>query len=165
MSMFGLPDLMHQVGVEDMGDLEFIQEKVIAGNYFQVSGDINTLASTISFTPASGKTAFLIEAKITMTTNPSASSTTGDGTSTSIDQVVAELKISGTTKSKAKIGIASQASGFSLDGGNGSGFGVNSESNFNVKGLSLVGTGSASITIENVLDSGSAFAEMSGYLV
>ena len=149
----------------DMGDLEFIQGKVIAGDYFQVSGDINAIGNTIEFIVPNGKTAFLIEAKITMTTNPDASSNGVGGTTTTKDQIVAALKIDSAIKSKAKIGIATKAEGFSQDGGNGSGFGVNSESKFNVLGLSLVGDGAKKIEIENVLDSGSAFAEMSGYLV
>ena len=54
----------------DMGDLEFIEGKVIAGDYFQVSGDINALNDTIEFDPASGKTAFLIKAKIIISNHP-----------------------------------------------------------------------------------------------
>lgn len=149
-----------------MGDLEFIQEKVIAGDYFQVSGDINTPASKIeSVAIPNGRTAFLIEAKITMSTNPDAASQVDNGVTTTKDQVVAELKIDGVKKSKAKIGISTAAAGFSFDGGNGSGFGVNSESKFNVLGLSLVGDGAKKISVENVLDSGNAFAEFSYYLV
>ena len=40
---------------------------------------------------------------------------------------------------------------------------IHAESKFNVLGLSLAGDGIKTITIENVLDSGSAFAEFSGY--
>lgn len=174
MAFAGFTDVMFQIidaveppppGEDDMGDLEFIQGKVLAGDYFQVSGNINSSGNTIEYTVSNGRTAFLIEAKITMSTNPDASFHLNDGTTTTKDQIVAELKIDGATKSKGKIGMATAASGFSFDGGNGSGFGVNSESKFNVLGLSLVGNGSKKITIENVLDSGSGFAEMSGYLV
>jgi len=42
---------------------------------------------------------------------------------------------------------------------------MGSSSKFNVLGLSLIGDGAKKIEIENILDSGSAFAEMSGYLV
>ena len=72
-----------------------------------------------------------------------------------------------TVFSKAKIGVASKASGSQAGrAGSGSGFGTNSESHFNVLGFSLVGNGlDTKIEIENVLDSGSAFAEMSGYLI
>lgn len=147
----------------DMGDLEFIQEKVDEGNFFQVSGDINTLNDVISYTPAVGKTAYMIEAKITFNTITSASSA-ANSSSSNVNQVIAELKINSITKSKTIIGVASAATGISASG-SGSGFGINPNGYLNVKGLSLVGDGIASIEIENVLDSGSAFAEFSGYLV
>lgn len=166
MSIFGLPLILFEVGV-DVGDLEFIEGKVLAGDYFQVSGDIDVVTNTIEFVPAVGKTAFLIEAKITMKTNPSISQPGGTATTNTNDQVVAELKIDGTRKSKAKIG--GQASSRNLGGGTssgtGSGMSLFAESRFNVLGLSLVGDGIKKITIENVLDGGSAFAEFSGYVV
>ena len=66
MSIFGLPLIMFQVPVvsDDMGDLEFIEGKVLASNYFQVSGAINALTNTIEFIVPNGKTAFMINAKI-----------------------------------------------------------------------------------------------------
>ncbi len=148
----------------DMGDLEYVEGKVVAGDYFQVSGDINALNDTIEFTVPNGKTAFMIEAKITMTTNPTNSIGT---TFVSVsDQVVAALKIDSVQKSKAKIGVYSSWRNESVAGeGAGLGYGVNSSSPFNVLGLSLVGDGSKKIEIENVLDNGSGFAEMSGYLI
>ena len=63
MTMVGLPMTMFQVGV-DMGDLEYIEGKVVAGDYFQVSGDIDAVNDTIEFIVPNLKTAFLIEAKI-----------------------------------------------------------------------------------------------------
>ena len=41
MSIFGLPLNMFKVPVvsDDMGDLEYIEGKVLAGDYFQVSGE------------------------------------------------------------------------------------------------------------------------------
>lgn len=168
MSIFGLPLIMFQVpsGV-DMGDLEFIQTKVDAGNYFQVSGDINTINDTIEFVVPSGKTAYMIEAKITMNTNPSILMPEGGESNGTNDQVVADLKIDGVQKSKAKIGA--QAGARNLASGSsssqGAGLAPHGDSPFNVLGLSLVGNGVKVIEIENVLDNGFAFAEFSGYLI
>jgi len=154
---------------DDIGDLEYIEGKVIAGDYFQVSGDIDALNDTIEYVPATGKIAFLIEAKITMKTNPAAVSTSTSNTTVSIiDQVVADLLINSVKKSKAKIGVAantSHASFSSSGGGDGSGMGGGGFCKFNVLGLSLVGDSAKKIEIKNVLDNGSAFAEISGYLV
>ena len=170
MSIFGLPLIMYQVpsGV-DMGDLEYIEGKVIDGNYFQESGDINNLNDTIEFVVPNNKTAFMIEAKITMTTNPSASSSSGGGTNTTKDEVVAQLKIDTAVKDKAAIGVASSASSqisaTAAGNGSGSGFGRDTRGKFNVLGLSLVGDAIKKIEIENILDDGFAFATMSGYLI
>lgn len=152
------------VAIAEMGDLEFIQDKVIAGDYFQVSGDINTLNDTIEFIVPSAKTAFMIEAKITMNANPSSNTADGGAQQTINDQIVAELKIDSVVKSKAKIGMH-ESSIIPSGEGAGVGMGVGSESKFNVLGLSLVGDGAKVIEIENVLDSGSAFAEFSGYVI
>jgi len=44
MSIFGLPLILFKVeDDEDMGDLEYIEGKVLTSNYFQVSGDIDAL--------------------------------------------------------------------------------------------------------------------------
>ena len=151
----------------DMGDLEFIQQKVVDGDYFQVSGDIDAVNDTIEYVPASGKTAFLIEAKITMKTNPSLSMPGSTASATANDQVVAELKIDSTTKSKAKIGsfgtARNVASGTSIGGG--AGVSIFGESKFNVLGISLVGDAAKKIEIENIADGGGAFATMSGYVI
>jgi len=148
----------------ETGDIPFIQGKVLASNYFQVSGDINALNDTIEFIVPDLKTAFLLEAKITMNANPSSTPADGGATQTIIDQIVADLKIDTAIKSKAKIGMHE---GSIIPGGEGAGvgMGVASESKFNVLGLSLQGDGVKKIEIENVLDNGSAFAEMSGYLI
>jgi len=154
--MESLPGTMYQIeDGDDVGDLEFIQEKVLANDYFQVSGDINALNSTIEHIIPNGKRAFLIEAKITMSANPGA---------TGSDQTVAQLSVDGVRKSKAKIGKNSQiVRGLREPGG--AGWGTNSESRFNVLGLSVVGDGVKKIEIINVLAGGSAFAEMTGYYV
>jgi len=166
--MIGLPLILFEVGV-DVGDIEYIEGKVLSGDYFQVSGDINNLNDTIEFVPASGKTAFMIEAKITMTTNPNASSSSGGGTNTTKDEVVAQLKIDTAVKDKAAIGVASSASSqisaTAAGNGSGSGFGRDTRGKFNVLGLSLVGDGAKKIEIENILDDGFAFATMSVYVV
>jgi len=146
---------------EDVGDIEYIEGKVTAGDYFQVSGDINTLASTISFVPASGKTAFLIEAKIIITGHTS-------GTTTK-NMVEAELKLDGTTTDTTNIGTATTSTllfgASDMIAGSGSGTGTVGDGRFNAKGLSLIGDAIAAITIENTLDAGTAFATMSGYVI
>ena len=165
MSMFGLPDLLHQVGV-DVGDLEYIEGKVTANNYFQVSGDIDALNDTIEFIPASGKTAFLIEAKIVITGHVTPA---GDAATNSVvikNEVEAELKINSVTKDTTNLGFSSQGGGNGLNGrGSGTGYGHTGNGRFNVLGLSLAGDGAKKIEIVNTLDNGSAFATMSGYLV
>ena len=50
----------------DMGDLEYIEGKVVSGDYFQVSGDINAINDTIEFIVPDTKTAFMITAKIVL---------------------------------------------------------------------------------------------------
>lgn len=149
----------------DVSDLEFIQGKVQTSNYFQVSGDINTLNSTIEFVVPNTKTAFMIEAKITMSTNPVPP--IANGNSSLSEQVVADLLIDGTVKDKTTVGVSSAQSLISSGSGiGGAGQGYSKPGgNFNVLGLSLVGNGTKKIEIKNVLDSGSAFATMSGYLV
>jgi len=157
-------------GGVDMGDLEYIEGKVLDGDYFQRSGAIDNLTDTIEFIVPDGRRAFLIEAKLTMKTNSGAASTGSvDVTVTVTDKVVADLKIDGAVKSKAQIGTSARASTLASGGGiggNGSGVSGGQTCPFNVKGLSLVGVGSTKkIEIENVLENGSAFAEFSGYLV
>jgi len=102
-----------------------------------------------------------------MSTNPSISMPGAVGSNNTIDQIVADLKINGVVKSKAKIGAQAAARnlGSGSSSGTSSGFAPFTESRFNVLGLSLSGDGIKTITIENVLDSGSGFAEFSGYLV
>ncbi len=166
--MYGLPNILFQVGEDDMGDLEFIQKKVIAGDYFQVSGDINALGNTIEFIVPDTRTAFIIKAKIVISNHPNAASRTSGGTSTQKDIVTADLKIDGTIKDKTTIGdvtAAGSATSNQVGGGGGSGYGNLGDGKFDVLGLSLVGDGIKKIEIENILDDGSAFATMSGYLV
>lgn len=162
---------MFQIQDDDMGDLQYIQEKVEAGDYFHVILDISTPANKASFIVPNLRTAFLIEAKITMITNPGASATASSTLVSTNEQVVATLQknINSTITefSKAKIGVASAAIGNPIGrAASGSGFGTNAEGHFNVLGFSLVGNGVLNkIEIENTVDNGSAVAEFSGYLV
>jgi len=168
MTMESLPTILFQVRGDDVGDLEYIQGFVTSGNYRQISGDINTLNDTIEFIVPNGKTAFMIEAKITFNTITNAVSAQGTVTNASNNQVIADLIIDTVPKSKTMIGVSSAAGSNGTGGGQGgagSGFGVNPNGKFNVLGLSLVGDGVKKIEIENVLDAGSAFAEMSLYLI
>lgn len=138
---------------EDVGDLEFVEGKVLSGDYFQVSGDIDAVTNTIEFVPASGKTAFMIEAKI-VPNNVSAT-----------NKIQAALKIDTVIKDEAEIfrDFVRQAGGTNQGG---SGYGLAENANkFNVLGLSLVGNSVKKIEIENITDNGGAFATMSGYLV
>jgi len=165
MSIFGLPLVMFQIPGDDMGDLEYIEGKVLSGDYFQVSGDINNLNDTIEFTVPSGKTAFLIEAKIVPKGHSDPPPTTTTPFNTIIDnRVQAELIIDSITKDVANVGTVMNSVGFSVGVG-ASGTGNQNKDKFNVLGLSLVGNNVKKIEIKNSLDNGSALATMSGYLV
>ena len=151
----------------DMGDLEYVEGKVLTGDYFQVSGDINALNDTIEFIVPNGKTAFMIKAKIIINDHPTAAFRSGGGSTTQKDLVTAALKIDGVIKDKSTIGDSTAAgvSATNQDGGGaGSGYGNLGDGRFDVLGLSLVGDGIKVIEIENTLDDGSAFATFSGYL-
>ena len=154
-------------GVEDLGDLQFVQDRIKAGEWFQVSGPINAVNDTIEFIPASGKTAVLFEAKIVISDNPTAAGVTSGGITVK-DQVIADLIIDTVVKEKASIGVSAKAAavgGTNLEGrGSGSGFGMQGDGKFYALGISLVGNGVKKIEIKNVLDDGSAFATMSGWL-
>ncbi len=170
MSQQGLGIVDLGVAIVEMGDLEFIQGKVIAGDYFQVSGDINAINDTIEFIVPDLKTAFLISAKIVTTTHPSLA-VTGSGASSTQQKnaVQAQLKIDSVIKDTTNIGTQSMSD--TLNGVNNSiiriasGNGSLSDGKFDVLGLSLVGDGIKVIEIENTLDDGSAFATMSGYVI
>ncbi len=140
-----------------MGDLEYIQGKVLSGDYFQVSGDIDDINDTIEFVVPNSKTAFLIEAKI-IPNNASAN-----------NRITGALKIATVIKDEAVIFRAqNQQTGSTNLGGSGYGMAENN-GRFNVLGLSLVGNGvdepTNKITIENIVDNGGAFATMSGYTI
>lgn len=156
-------------GGVDMGDLEYIQSKVISGDYSQASGDISTAGSTIEITPDAGKTAFLIEAKIVISTHadPPAMGSVTFNTIVN-DRVKAVLKIDSTVKDTTNIGVVMNATGDNTSAtaaSGASGQGQIGDGRFNVLGLSLVGDGAKKIEIENTLDAGSAFATMSVYTI
>ena len=172
MSIFGLPMILFSGSVEvaDVGDLEFIQGKVIAGDYFQVSGDINAINDTIEFIVPSAKTAFMIEAKVIPTGNNTFPGFPGGFTITnSSNEVEADLKIDSVVKDKVHVGSVTATSkiqnGGSGQGTGSGGYGNKNKDSFNVLGLSLVGDGIKVIEIENTVDNGSAFATMSGYVI
>jgi len=152
-----------------LGDFEFIQNKVLDGDYFQISGDINNLNDTIEFIVPDLKTAFLIEAKIVISNHSGLAGMTTGTTQNTIAQsrVRADLKIDGVAKDTTNIGGASNMSttGAHDVTSGGSGYGTIGDGHFNVVGLSLVGDGIKKIEIENTLDAGDAIATMSGYLV
>lgn len=167
MSIFGLPLYMFQVpsGI-DVGDIEYIEGKVLSGDYFQESGDIDALNDTIEFIPAVSKTVFMIKAKIVISDHPTASSASGNSSSQK-GLVSAALKLDTVTKDKTTIGEATAAAANTSNqfgGGSGSGYGNLGNGRFDVLGLSLVGDGIKKIEIENILDDGNAFASMSGYV-
>jgi len=169
MTMVGLPMNLFEVEGDDMGDLEYIESKVVASEYFQVSGDITGGATIESSIIANGKTAFMIEAKLTQTDQTFPSITTISGASASNkDAVTAAFQFvtSGPTttiKDKTIVGWTNQVRSVA-NGGLGGATQLNSNK-FNVLGLSLVGDGTnTKIQIENVLDGGSAWATFSYYL-
>jgi len=150
-----------------LGDFEFIQNKVLDGDYFQISGDINNLNDTIEFIVPDLRTAFMINAKIMIPIHPSGA---GFPLQTTINQknlVTADFKIDSVIKDKTTIGEATTSynSTNSFGGGGGNGYGDLGDGKFDVLGLSLVGDGIKKVEIENILDNGSAFATMAGYLV
>ena len=151
--------------VEDLGDLQFVQDRIKAVEWFQVSGAIDAINDTIEYVPANGKTAVLFEAKIVLSTNSQVFSQANTGTFTRNDQIVANLKVDGVVKDKTGIGTSSSTSMSASAGrGNGAGFGNKGDGKFHALGISLAGNGTKKIEIENVLDDGSAFATMSGWL-
>jgi hypothetical protein len=137
----------------DMGDLEYIEGKVLSGDYFQVSGDIDAINDTIEFIVPNLKTAFLIEAKI-VPNNTSEN-----------NKISAELKIDLIKKDETSI-FRAQAQQIGSTNFGGSGYGLaDNNGRFNVLGISLVGDGAKVIEIENTADAGGAFATMSGYTI
>ena len=153
---------------EDLGDLQFVQDRIKAGEWFEVSGNINALNNTIEFIVPNLKTAILFEAKVVIGTNTGASGVTS-GSDAKREQVTADLLINAVVKDKTSIGHATAAAatgGTNLEGrGSGSGHGMQGDGRFNALGKSLVGNGTKKIEIKNVDDDASVvYATMSGWL-
>lgn len=152
-----------------LSDLEFIRSKVLSGDWITVQGAINASGNEIAYTPATGKTFFLFEAKIVITTQTGLPSISGGSTSQNVqtdDMVSAALKVDTVTKDKVNVGMragASSGSASSGYGGAGSAYAY-TDGHFNCLGLSLVGNSSKKVTIENIGDLGSADAYLSGWI-
>jgi len=151
-----------------MSSEQFLQDKIIAGDSFQVSGDINLLNDSIIFIVPNGKTAFLIEAKIVSVNHIDPPTIPGaSGNTINDNRVEAALVIDSLLKDKANVGTVMSASKQTTTNGAGgqSGTGNQNGDPFNVKMLSLIGDGIKTIEIINLLDNGTAFATMSGYVI
>jgi hypothetical protein len=158
-----MPDI-GGAGAGSLSDIEFVRQKALDGDWITVTGAINALNDTIEYQPATGKTFFLYSAKIVMNANLAAVASF-NATQTATDLTTAELKIDTVTVDTAHIGFSEKVSSSSPGGaGGGGGYGVNSESHFDCLGQSLVGDSSKVVEIENVLDSGSATATLSGWI-
>lgn len=156
------------LGVTDLSDLQFIQDRVDAGEWLEAHGAINAITNEIAITPANGKTLYMYRGKIVISThtNPPA---IGNQTSSTIvnDRVKAAFKIDGTIKDTTNIGIVmnattNNASQAAASGSSGNG--TIGDGRLDIAGLSLVGDGIQDVTIENTLDAGSADATMSGWI-
>ena len=148
---------------------EFVQQKIVNSEWFQVDGNIDTLASTIEYVPADGKTAYLFEAKVIISGNPRIATIPASSTNfnSNPEMLNAALKIDSDTKDTTSIGGDSRTG--TLTGGNSAGLahGFLGDGRFNVLGLSLAGNGVKKIEIENIDDditNGGAIAYMSGWL-
>lgn len=68
MSIFGLPLILFQVGVdEDVGDAEFLRDKEVAGDLINVFGTSLGTGDAVAFVPASGKTFFIYASSVNFT--------------------------------------------------------------------------------------------------
>ena len=141
--------------VVELSDLEFIRDKALAGDWVTVTGTIDAVTNEIAYTPATGKTFFLVEAKVILDDNP-----TGDS------KVVAALKVDGVIKDTTTIGVEGNITNVgTTNGGFGYGFGFPGDGKFIAKGLMLVGNSSKKITIENIVDAASGVtASLSGWI-
>ena len=152
--------------VGDLSDLQFIQDRVDAGEWLEAHGAINAITNTISIIPASGKTLYMYRGKIIPTghSNPVIMPTvTTNVNNITQNRTEAAFKVDGSIKDTANVGLVF-ATTISVSGSGSSGGGDQKESRFDVAGLSLVGDGVKAVTIENTLDNGSADATMSGWI-
>jgi len=88
MSIFGLPLILFKVEAEDVGDLEFLRDKQVAGNLLKATAtdDAPSPITIASITPANGKTFFISDSYITVVNQGGAS-----------DNAIAELQNDGVT--------------------------------------------------------------------
>ncbi len=152
----------------DLGDLQFIQDRVNAGEWLEAHGAINAVANEISIIPASGKTFYAFKGKIIISTHVIAPlMLSGSFLQNTSDRVKAAYKVNGVIKDTTNIGIFQSWSGSTAnqtDSSGGYGNGDLGDGKFDVLGLFLVGDGVKDVTIENILDAGSADATMSGWI-
>ncbi len=165
MSIFGLPLILFEAG-EEMGDIEFIRDKSLAGDWISVTGAIDAINDTIEYVPASGKTFFLYEAKIVIGSFKQA---TGGGIATVSNSAVrADLLIDTVVKDKTMIGVSSENDPYGSGGiggkASGAGFGNFGNGKFIAQGLFLVGNASKKVEIKNTQDNGDAVATLSGWI-
>ncbi|MCK5633302.1 hypothetical protein KAH94_06100 [bacterium] len=151
-----------------LSDLQFIQDRVDAGEWLEAHGAIDAATNEIAIVPASGKTLYMYKAKIVTTGLVAAASDRGSGTDTTSNNMVeAAFKVNGTVKDSTNIGMSTKASSKTngtTGGVGGSGYGSIGDGKFDVAGLSLVGDGIKDVTIENIVDNGSADATMSAWI-
>lgn len=145
---------------------QFIERKIRNSEWFFVTGDINAVTNIIEYVPASGKTAYLFEAKIIISTQTDPVVVTSQTTFASADMVEASLKIDGIVKDTTQIGMRSSGTGTGATNWAPaqSAYGTLGDGRFICAGLSLAGDGIKKITIENITDNGSAIATMSGWI-
>ena len=147
-----------------LGDIEFIRQKVLDGDWITVTGDINAVNDNITYTPASGKTFFFYDAKITITGHPDPAEGIGlGGHIVAKNAIQAELRIDTVTKDTANVGALTSAEVNSSRWAYGNGYNLISQS-FNVIGLFMDGNASKVVEIRNILDDGSAIATFSGWI-
>lgn len=147
-------------------DLQFIQKQIDDGNWLESTGAINAITNKITIIPATGKTAYMHEAKIQITGHTQAALRLSTGTDLALNAVEAVLKVDTVEKDRTSQGMISKSV---VQAGLGSGgqsvqYGNIGDGKFNVKGLSLVGNGTKELAIENLVDNGSAVATMSAWI-
>jgi len=147
--------------VGDLGDLEFIQARVDAGEWLEAHGAINAVTNEISIIPASGKTFYAHKGKIVITGHVSPAGISGIVK----NEVEAAFKVNGTVKDSTNLGFSSNSSVDGINGrASGTSYGYTGDGRFDVLGLSLVGDGIKKVTIENIIDNGTADATLSGWI-
>jgi hypothetical protein len=152
-----------QIGGDGVGDLEFIRDQIIAGNWITAHGDIDGINEKITIIPANGKTFFLHSAKITSTGLLPQVNVTNNTVNVNRNQVGAQLVINLAIEDTTQVGTLATSNDV-LNTGVSGGINVSVDGRFDAIGLFLIGTGSLTVTIENILDNGSADATMSGWI-